>query len=332
MESIRRRCGFANCINVDATGSMGLSLGWREGINLTLKSYSKSHINVVVEEEDGEEVWRFTGFYGEPVEQNRRASWELLRALQNGNNLPWLVAGDFNEIMFSFEKQGGRIREERQMDAFRKTLDDCELADLGFSGHWYTWERGRLVSNNIRERLNRGVANPRWWELFPNFECEEQIKKIWTESSQEVLMRLKELGRKLHDWSKGERKLRDRRFEELNGRLSELGDCDISDDVLEEITGVKIEMNLEADKEEVYWEQRARTNWLKMGDRNTTFFHRSASHRRRKNLVKGLEDEFGNLKTEAEEMSSMATHYLKDLFSSKGVTIAAVCLNLFNQV
>ncbi|KAA3474502.1 reverse transcriptase [Gossypium australe] len=130
---------------------------------------------------------------------------------------------------------------------------------------------------------------------------------------------MEELGRKLHDWSKGERKLRDRRFEDLNGGLRELGDCDISEAVLEEITRVKIEMNLEADKEEIYWEQRARANWLKIGDRNTAFFHRSASHRRKKNLVKELEDEFGNLKTEAEEISRMATNYFKDIFSSNGV-------------
>lgn len=39
--------------------------------------------------------------------------------------------GDFNEILFLFEKKGGRIREERQMVAFRDALEDCELNDLG---------------------------------------------------------------------------------------------------------------------------------------------------------------------------------------------------------
>ncbi|KAA3474501.1 Exo_endo_phos domain-containing protein [Gossypium australe] len=116
MESIRRRYGLRMVLMLRQQDQGGLSLGWREGINITLKSYSKSHIDMVVEEEDGAKNWRFTGFYGEP----------------NGNNLPWLVAGDFNEILFSFEKQGERIREERQMDAFRKTLDDCELSDLAF--------------------------------------------------------------------------------------------------------------------------------------------------------------------------------------------------------
>ncbi|KAA3481796.1 Exo_endo_phos domain-containing protein [Gossypium australe] len=141
-----------NGIDVDA-------IGWKEGINLSLKSYSRSHIDVEVEEENGVGKWRLTGFYEEPVEQNRRES-----------NLPWLVVGDFNEILFSFEKQDGRMREKRQMEAFRKVLEDCELADFGFSGQWYTWERGRLASNNIREKLDRGVANPKWWDLFTNFE------------------------------------------------------------------------------------------------------------------------------------------------------------------
>ncbi|KAA3473129.1 reverse transcriptase [Gossypium australe] len=186
----------------------GLSLGWREGINITLKSYSKSHIDVVVEEEDGAKTWRFTGFYGEPVEQNRRTSWELLRGLHNGNNLPCF-------------------------------FDHCPLV--------VNTNRNGVRGNNGQQWRFRFNAD---WLLNPR--CEEQVKKIWTEGSQDVLRRLEELGRKLHDWSKGERKLRDRRFEELNGRLRELGDCDISEAVLEEITGVKIEMNLGADKEEIY--------------------------------------------------------------------------------
>ena len=38
---------------------------------------------------------------------------------------------------------------------------DCELADIGFLGDVFTWQRGR-----IRERLDRGVANTQWNILF----------------------------------------------------------------------------------------------------------------------------------------------------------------------
>lgn len=55
------------------------------------------------------------------------------------------------------------------MFVFREVLEECEINDLGFFGQWYTWERGRLVSNNIKESLDRGVANPGWWNLFPGY-------------------------------------------------------------------------------------------------------------------------------------------------------------------
>ncbi|KAK8549477.1 hypothetical protein V6N13_027229 [Hibiscus sabdariffa] len=51
---------------------------------------------------------------------------------------------------------------------------------------------------------------------------------------------------------------------------------------------------MEADKEELFWEQRARVNWLQQGDKNTPFFHSYASFRRRKNEVKGLLDDQGD--------------------------------------
>lgn len=41
--------------------------------------------------------------------------------------------------------------------------------DLGYSGRWFTWERGNFACNNIRENLDRGVANFAWYDLFSNY-------------------------------------------------------------------------------------------------------------------------------------------------------------------
>ncbi|KAH1108734.1 hypothetical protein J1N35_012502 [Gossypium stocksii] len=131
--------------------------------------FSKFHIDVEVVNDVEMVHWRLTGFYGAPVENDRRNSWELLRLLKRGNIKPLMIVRNFNEILYSFEKKRGRIREERQMAAFREVLDACEIHDLGLIGQWYTWERGRLVENIIRERLDRGVANPEWWGFFSEY-------------------------------------------------------------------------------------------------------------------------------------------------------------------
>jgi hypothetical protein len=45
----------------------------------------------------------------------------------------WVVIGDFNEIMFSHDR--GNIRPHAYMHAFRDSLEDCELVDIGFKGY-----------------------------------------------------------------------------------------------------------------------------------------------------------------------------------------------------
>ena len=65
-----------------------------------------------------------------------------------------LLMGDFNEILYNSEKEGGRPRTQRQLEAFHDVLAECELNDMRFTGDMYTWQRGQ-----IRERLDRAVAN-----------------------------------------------------------------------------------------------------------------------------------------------------------------------------
>ena len=54
-----------------------------------------------------ENLWRLTGFYGEPRWKDKHKSWEILRELKY--DMPWMIIGDMNKIMYSFEKEGGNV-------------------------------------------------------------------------------------------------------------------------------------------------------------------------------------------------------------------------------
>ena len=49
--------------------------------------------------------WRFTGFYGYPAWNEKYLSWADLRQLHSHADYPWIVIGDFNEIIYSSEKK-----------------------------------------------------------------------------------------------------------------------------------------------------------------------------------------------------------------------------------
>ena len=88
--------------------------------------------------------WRLTGFYGEPSWDKRHLSWQYIHDLHNSSSLPWLIVGDFNEILLCDEKEGGNDRPSIVMQNFRECLDDCGLVDLGYVGDKFTLRRGDI--------------------------------------------------------------------------------------------------------------------------------------------------------------------------------------------
>ena len=167
-KDLRWRLGFDNAFGVKAEGlSGGLALYWNNDSVVTLKSFTRTHIDVFVHNDiTGEGQWHFTGFYGEPVRSRRGMSWELLKFLRREYDEPWLCAGDFNEILSASEQIGGGDREEWKMDGFRDAVDQCNFTDLGYSGLPYTWNNKQHGNRNIKVRLDRGFGDDKFIQKF----------------------------------------------------------------------------------------------------------------------------------------------------------------------
>ena len=110
-----------------------------------------------------------TRIYGEPQFELKYKTWELMEWLKDQDNeqMPWLCAGDFNEILYHHEKEGGVPRTQSCLDRFKGAQEVCELDDLGFSGDIFTWRNKQTTGDtHIRERLDRAVANAGWRMKF----------------------------------------------------------------------------------------------------------------------------------------------------------------------
>ncbi|KAL9679841.1 hypothetical protein QQ045_017712 [Rhodiola kirilowii] len=104
---IKWNLGFHNCSLVGCRGRSGsLAMMWMDSIDVRLLSFSRNHIDVVVKEQ---KEFRQTVFYGEPAVSNRMMGWSLLRRLGEDRGLPWVVVGNFNEVVCASEVQGVEV-------------------------------------------------------------------------------------------------------------------------------------------------------------------------------------------------------------------------------
>lgn len=69
-------------------------------------------------------------------------------------------------------------------------------------------------------------------------------------------------------------------------------------------------------EEESFWHQKSKEKWIKLGDRNTKYFHTTTLIRRQRNQIKCLLDANGVWNWDQASLKSQATAYFKKLFSS----------------
>lgn len=257
-------------------------------------------------------------------------SWNLLRRLAGIHelkHLPWVLGGDFNEILFESEKRGGVSRPFSQMQAFSDALEDCGLREISYVGDNFTWCNKRQGDDRILARLDRFLCNFKWNLLFPSAVVQNHIylsydhrpiflrlsqvrKNCWNKFpkrftfehkwvlendftdffklSWEGLRYYENLPEKLLKCSRDLKSWAGNRFQRLGQKISMLRrerDRLLSSfhdrDNYNQIQNIEHEIEKLSDQEELHWKQRARVNWLNHGDRNTKFFHSSASTRRR---------------------------------------------------
>ncbi|KAK0608600.1 hypothetical protein LWI29_033148 [Acer saccharum] len=156
--------GFPNRFVVEALGfSGGIWLLWNDSrVKLEVVANSRHSIAVVID--NGSLFWVRTMVYANPNPVVMKSLWGYLSALRRCFKGPWVVMGDFNEIVSSEKKRGGRNCFSKI--GFSDWISDNELIDMGFIGQKFTWMIKRGICEEIWERLDRALCSMEWRSLF----------------------------------------------------------------------------------------------------------------------------------------------------------------------
>ncbi|XP_019183645.1 PREDICTED: uncharacterized protein LOC109178466 [Ipomoea nil] len=166
-ERIRVTLGYEGLFYVDNDGlSGGMALLWKKNNTVRLLTYSQSHIDVEVSLFN--KLWRMTCIYGIPERGRREETWDLLGTLKTRSLLPWVVIGDFNNLLYQHEKKGGNPYPNSLLRGFGDAVDDCGLMQMPMRGHQFTWQKGKGTPNWIEKRLDKALITNDWGLLNEN--------------------------------------------------------------------------------------------------------------------------------------------------------------------
>ena len=101
-------------------------------------SQSEQEIHTLLQVQSLPSSWLLSAIYASSKFKNRCILWDNLKKVSDHHDLPWILMGDFNEVLEESEKFGGNSLSVRKVREYRECMDHCNLLDLGFSGPKYT--------------------------------------------------------------------------------------------------------------------------------------------------------------------------------------------------
>ena len=254
-----------------------------------------------------------TAVYASPVPTVRKQLWINLNRLASGMGDPWLIGGDFNAFIHASEKMGGSSRRQGTCSLFSEWINNNSLYDLGFKGTKFTWSIGsvaerldRTISNGLW--LNKFQEASTWhlpkihsnhcpllvrfgnssgaregkrpfrfrvsWLLNDGFN--KFVREEWHVNA-EYAQNVNNFTDKVGKWN---RDVFGNIFRRKQKILARLGGIQRALENHNSRNLISLETQLRKDldevmaQEEIYWYQKARKDWIMLGDRNTSYFHR----------------------------------------------------------
>ncbi|XP_021799965.1 uncharacterized protein LOC110744298 [Prunus avium] len=116
--------------------SEGLWLLWNDAkVKLDIIGTSDQSISACLSWQ-GQKPWLFSAIYARPCNVKKEKLWEYLNFVASCHQMPWLLAGDFNDILQVEDKVGGVSL--CKLTGMKKWFDANSMIDLGFSGPRFT--------------------------------------------------------------------------------------------------------------------------------------------------------------------------------------------------
>ncbi|XP_026397042.1 uncharacterized protein LOC113291761 [Papaver somniferum] len=148
--------------------SGGISLGWKNGIDIEIMHTASKNIHAIVHTHDNNMDFLITFMYGAHDDTENANQWQYLINMHLFVDLPWVLLGDLIFTMHDSETHSSSVTHPHHARHVRNFVRQLGLIDLGYSGADTTWSNHRSGDDHVSARLDRALVNNRWINHYTN--------------------------------------------------------------------------------------------------------------------------------------------------------------------
>ncbi|XP_059298114.1 uncharacterized protein LOC132050769 [Lycium ferocissimum] len=119
-----------------------------------------------------------TIIYGFNTGELRKTLWQSLRDIAQGISTPWMIAGDFNALLYAQDRLLGNPVQYAEIKDFSGCITDLLLNELHWRGSYYTWSNKQQGGDRICSRLDRAFGNLEWMMKWGHVMVEYELPNI----------------------------------------------------------------------------------------------------------------------------------------------------------
>lgn len=167
----------------------------------------------------------------------------------------------------------------------------------------------------MRDVVRDGFRFESFW--LSNNECKNIVADAWEEClGANIDFHIANCADKLAEWSKHTFGALRSRIKTSERKLNAAQRCPPDANMMRNCKALAFELDELHRLEESYWHMRSRENELRDGDQISKYFHHKASSRRRRNSIKGINDDQGMWRTSKSDIEHLVTSYYETLFTT----------------
>jgi hypothetical protein len=192
-------------------------------------------------------------------------------------------------------------------------------------------------SNDLPHRSNKQTQRMlRFQQVWTrNDQHVMKVKEAWSTTQGHLTSNLSRTLDHLHSWGQNLFGTLPRKIKQIQEELLSLNQRHGTMDLSNQIKDKEAELDNLLEGEEMWWRQRSRADWLQHGDKNTSFFHKKASQRKKRNKITHIKDTQDQIWREQEDIERVMMEHFKTLFQRQDThhidSTVGVVKNKINQ-